>query len=84
MSEQPPKFYKNPAIATVLSLIWPGVGQIYNGQVGKGIAVMICYVISWFLIWIFVGFVTTPIIWIWGMVDANKSAKKVNEKIAAE
>jgi len=31
-----------------------------------------------------IGFVTTPILWIWGMVDANNSAKKINEKMATE
>jgi len=62
MSTQPPKFYKNPSTATILSFFFMGLGQIYNGQIGKG----------------------TPILWIWGMVDANNSAKKINEKIATE
>jgi hypothetical protein len=34
--------------------------------------------------WVVIGFVTTPILWIWGMVDANNSAKKINENIAKE
>ncbi len=33
---------------------------------------------------VFIGFITTPILWIWGMIDANSSAKKINEKLAAE
>jgi hypothetical protein len=33
---------------------------------------------------IIIGFVTTPILWIWGMVDANNSAKKINARLAAE
>ena len=84
MSEQPPKFYKNPAIATVLSFFFMGLGQIYNGQVGKGIIFIICYIISLALMFIVIGFITTPILWIWGMIDANSSAKKINEKLAAE
>jgi len=84
MSAQPPKFYKNPTTATILSFFVMGLGQIYNGQIGKGIMFIILYVISWLLMFVIVGFITTPILWIWGMVDANRSAKKINEKIAAE
>ena len=84
MSTQPPKFYKNPSIATILSFFFMGLGQIYNGQIGKGIIFIILYGISVALMWVVIGFVTTPILWIWGMVDANNSAKKINEKMAAE
>jgi len=84
MSTQPPKFYKNPATATILSFFVMGLGQIYNGQIGKGIVFIILYAISWLLMFVIIGFITTPILWIWGMIDANRSAKKINEKIAAE
>lgn len=84
MSTQPPKFYKNPTTATILSFFVMGLGQIYNGQIGKGIMFIVLYAISWLLMFVLVGFVTTPILWIWGMVDANRSAKRINEKIAAE
>jgi len=84
MFTQPPKFYKNPSIATILSFFFMGLGQIYNGQIGKGVVFIILYGISVALMWVVIGFVTTPILWIWGMIDANNSAKKLNEKIAAE
>jgi len=84
MPTQPPKFYKNPSIATILSFFFMGLGQIYNGQIGKGIIFIILYGISVALMWVVIGFVTTPILWIWGMVDANNSAKKINEKMAEE
>lgn len=84
MSTQPPKFYKNPSIATILSFFFMGLGQIYNGQIGKGVVFIILYGISVALMWVVIGFVTTPILWIWGMVDANNSAKKINENIAKE
>jgi len=84
MSTQPPKFYKNPSIATILSFFFMGLGQIYNGQIGKGVVFIILYGISVALMWVVIGFVTTPILWIWGMIDANNSAKKINEKMATE
>ena len=84
MSTQPPKFYKNPSIATILSFFYMGLGQIYNGQIGKGIVFIVLYGISVALMFVVIGFVTTPILWIWGMVDANNSAKKINENMAKE
>jgi TM2 domain-containing membrane protein YozV len=59
-----------------------GLGQIYNGQIGRG-AFMVSYVISWLLMFIIIGFVTTPVLWVWGMVDANNSAKKINARLSA-
>ena len=79
MSTQP---QKNPGVATVLSFFFMGLGQIYNGQIGKGIIFIVLYAISVALMLVFVGFITTPILWLWGMVDANKSAKKINEEMA--
>jgi TM2 domain-containing membrane protein YozV len=31
---------KNPGVAVILSFFWPGLGQIYNGQITKGIGIM--------------------------------------------
>lgn len=80
---QPPKFYKNPSIAAVLSFFYMGLGQIYNEQVAKGVVFIIIYLISIALMFVFIGFITTPILWIWGMIDAILSAKKINKTIAA-
>ena len=69
---------KNAGLAAVLSFFWCGVGQIYNGQIGKGIAFIVVQSINALLMLIVIGFVTFPIFWIWGMVDAYKSAEKYN------
>jgi len=73
-----PIINKNPAHATVLSFFWMGLGQIYNDQLLKGIIFIILYTISVGLISVYVGLITTPALWIWGMVDANKTAKAIN------
>lgn len=82
MPNQPPKFYKNPAVAAILSFFIAGLGQIYNGQIGKGVVFIVLYSISWASMFVFIGFITTPILWIWGMIDAHNEAKKINEEIA--
>ncbi len=82
MPEQVPKFYKNPSVAVVLSFFFMGLGQIYNGQIGKGVLFILLYFISGLLMFVLIGFITTPILWIWGMVDANNSAKRINQELA--
>ncbi len=72
------KSQKNPGVAAVLSFFWAGLGQIYNGEIGKGIIFLICYLVSALLMLAFIGFITTPILWIYGMVDAYKTAEKLN------
>jgi TM2 domain-containing membrane protein YozV len=78
----PPVFYKNPGLAAVLSFFYMGLGQIYNGQIGKGIAFIVAYTISIVLIFIIIGIITTPILFIYGMYDAYKSAEKINRDLA--
>ncbi len=78
----PPVFYKNPGLAAVLSFFWMGLGQIYNGQIAKAIVFIVAYSISWLLTFIVIGFITTPILFFYGMYDAYKSAEKVNYDIA--
>ena len=78
----PPVFYKNPGLAAVLSFFYMGLGQIYNGQIAKGILFIVFYSISILLMLILVGFITTPVLFIYGMYDAYKSAEKINAAIA--
>ncbi len=83
MSE-PPIFYKNPAVAVILSFFFMGLGQLYNGQVGWGVVCMILYFISIMLMFAFIGFLTTPLLWIAGMFDAHQQANLINRKLAEE
>ena len=78
----PPVFYKNPGLAAILSFLYMGLGQIYNGQISKGIAFLIAYSISILLMFILVGFITTPVLFIYGIYDAYKSAEKINADIS--
>jgi len=45
---------KNPGVAAILSFFWPGLGQIYNGQIAKGIGIMFALAI--------LGIVTVPLL----------------------
>ncbi len=73
---------KNPGIAAVLSFFICGLGQIYNGQISKGLIMMFTYLVSWMLMLVIIGFFTTPILWIWGIIDAYRSAERINLEAA--
>ena len=65
----------------MLSFFFCGLGQIYNGQIFKGVIMLIAYAVSWWMVWLVIGFITTPILWIWGMVDAYRTALKINKDL---
>jgi len=71
---------KDPAVAAILSSFLIGLGQAYNGEIAKAVIFLILYAISIFLTFFLIGFVTTPILWIWSMVDAYRSSQRMNKE----
>jgi TM2 domain-containing membrane protein YozV len=71
---------KNPTLAAILSFLINGLGQIYNGEIGKGILILVIQVINLFLTTIFIGFITGPIVFIWSVYDAYKVAERLNQQ----
>jgi TM2 domain-containing membrane protein YozV len=77
----PPALYvrrKDPGVAVLCSFFLPGGGQLYNGQVGKGLAFMVATVVNFFLLFIGIGFLTGLATWIWAMIDAHGTAERIN------
>lgn len=71
---------KNPATAAILSFFFIGLGQAYNGEIAKALLFLILYALSIFLTLFILGLVTTPILWIWSMVDAYRSSQRMNKE----
>ena len=69
---------KNIILAIVLSVILPGLGQIYLGLDRKGALFLIGYIVSAFLILILIGFLLCTVIWIWALVDTIQSTNAIN------
>lgn len=70
---------KDAGVATLLSFFLPGAGQLYNGQVGKGLGfILVSLFVNFPLMFVGVGFLTALVTWIWSMVDAHSSAEKIN------
>lgn len=77
--KKPPVNQKNPIIAVILSFFITGLGQLYNGQLGKGVLYFIIAVICGVLILVVIGYILLIIWWIIGMLDAYKTAQLINE-----
>ena len=62
---------KSAGTALLLSILITGLGQIYNGQVAKGIGMFVLAIAAWFILlgWI---------IMIWSWIDAYQNAKSMN------
>lgn len=74
---------KNPGVAAVLSFLFTGLGQIYNGKLLKGFAFMAVGALNVLLMFVFIGFVTGPIFWIFNIYDAYTGAEKINRAAAS-
>ncbi len=78
-----PPLPKSPFVAVLLSVLFPGLGQVYNGQVQKAFAFFGGFVASLFCainidpmpFALFIPFVT-----LYGWVDAWKSATAINNR----
>jgi len=77
---------KNPGIAAVLSFFWPGVGQIYNGQMTKGLILVginaICWLLNITLILSIIGIPIQVVLGLYAIFDAYNTAVKINKTIS--
>ncbi len=69
---------KSAGLAAVLSALINGLGQIYNGQILKGIIIIVVQMINGALTAILIGWVLLPIVWVWAVYDAYRGAEKIN------
>lgn len=75
-----PKERKSSGIAVVLSFFIPGLGQIYNGEIGKGILFILLSFILFLLMFLLIGIPLYLIFWVYNMYDAYKTAEKTWKK----
>lgn len=70
---------KNPGLAAILSFLIIGLGQVYNGQILKGILLFIGAIISAMLWFIGIGIILSIALWLYAIYDAYKTANLINE-----
>lgn len=64
---------KSPVVALILSILFVGLGQLYNGQIGKGFLMFFGSLLLWAIM---LGWV----IWIWSIIDAYSVAKTMSNR----
>lgn len=65
---------KNPILAAVASFLFSGLGQVYNGSLGKGLLIFFGTLIG-SMVFQIIGIVVL----LYGIYDAYTTAKKMNE-----
>lgn len=64
---------KSPGVAAALSFVIPGLGQLYNEQIIKGLVVFAAAIVG-------LSFCVVPglVVWLAGIFDAYSSAQRIN------
>jgi TM2 domain-containing membrane protein YozV len=65
---------KNVVVALILSLFFTGSGQVYNGETGKGIGILIAALIGYMLF-----IIPGVLVVLYGLYDAYTTAQKMNK-----
>ena len=75
---------KSVVVSLILSFLLTGLGQLYNGEISKGVIFLVVAIILWILtiLTIFLCVVTIPF-WIYGMYDAYTRAEEHNRALRA-
>jgi|tagenome__1003787_1003787.scaffolds.fasta_scaffold20988016_10 TM2 domain-containing membrane protein YozV len=65
---------KSKVAAGLLQVLLPfvgicGVGRLYAGHTGIGLAQLLSMFAGWFLLIFFIGFFIIPAIWLWSVID---------------
>ena len=66
---------KSPILAVLCSFFLPGLGQVYDGEMERGIAIFLGTLVGFF---VFV--IPGLIFWIFGMKDASSLANRMNKR----
>ena len=78
VANPPNSLDKNPALAAILSFFVCGLGQIYNGELGKGLGLLIGFWICIALSLLILPILIAVVLWIYGIYDAYNTAQEMN------
>jgi TM2 domain-containing membrane protein YozV len=71
---------KNPAVSLLISLFFPGVGSMANGDVDIGVLILVLYLVGIVLAVFLIGIPLLIGAWIWGLIDAYQGAQRWNAR----
>ncbi|MFC7229372.1 hypothetical protein N0B31_18375 [Salinirubellus salinus] len=73
---------RNPLVAVLLSALFPGLGHVYAREVEMGLFFAVSFVLSLLSLFVFVGFLLVPAIWIYAAYDAAKTAQRRDDELS--
>lgn len=59
-------------LAALCNVFLPGLGQLIQGRIIPAILFFIGMAISWALVWLLVGWLLVPVVYLWSILDAAK------------
>lgn len=71
---------KNPGISVLASALIPGLGSILNGNVPKGVGILVGFSVCAALSWLLLPILGMLGLWVWGLVDAYQGAVDWNRR----
>lgn len=75
---QPMVAPKSPALSVLLSIFIPGLGSMVNDNVSTGVTILLLNVLGLVLAVFLIGIPIMIGTWVWGLVDAYRSAQRWN------
>jgi TM2 domain-containing membrane protein YozV len=67
-------------LGAVVSIFFPGVGSMINGNVPIGILILVGWIIAWFFTFFIIGIPFLLGFWAWGIIDGALSADRWNRE----
>ncbi|RDZ43706.1 zinc ribbon domain-containing protein [Haloferax sp. Atlit-10N] len=74
----------NPFVAAVLSAIFPGLGQLYNRELERGLVFAVGFIVASVSVMVFIGFLLAPAVWLYSVYDAYTRAELRAEELQRE
>jgi TM2 domain-containing membrane protein YozV len=68
----------NPFVAALLSALFPGLGQLYNRDLERGLAFIVGSMLALLSALVLVGFLLYPAVWVYSIYDAYTRAERVD------
>lgn len=67
-------------VAAVASFLFPGLGQLLNGEVAKAIVVFAAFVLATFSVVVGVGLIATPLVYVYAIYDAYRTGRTLERR----
>ncbi|ELZ58424.1 MULTISPECIES: maltose ABC transporter permease [unclassified Haloferax] len=74
----------NPFVAAVLSAVFPGLGQLYNRELERGLVFAVGFIVATASVMVLIGFLLAPAVWLYAVYDAYTRAELRAEELQRE